>query len=107
MPGNRDLLKQLRATAAAIRQTIEHPEQKAQLAAADIVLNELLLRDSPDFHIDYLERGKALLAEGRKLAANTGKPLKEDLALRDDVSTEASFHVIQSEIDKLQDCLLA
>ena len=68
MPGNLQLLKQVRNAAIGINQTTDNPEYQALLTATDYVLNELMLQDDSAFYIDYIERGKAVLEEGRILA---------------------------------------
>lgn len=65
------LLKQLHKTTGQLAQETTKAEHLAALAGMDAVINELLLRTSNEFYIDYYQRGRALLTEGLALQGNT------------------------------------
>ena len=75
------LLKQVRNTAAAICSATDNARFKALLAAADVILNTLMLQDSLEFYRQYLAQGRALLKEGQALASQTppAKPSSIDV----------------------------
>ena len=101
------LLKLVRTAAATINSTTDNPEYKALLTSADTVLNELLLEASPDFYLQHLVQGKALLDEGKKLVATMGQSVAAVVALRDDLSAEMRIEVFDAEISKLYQCFLS
>lgn len=95
MPRHIQLLKQLRKAAARVNQTTSVPEHKALLSAAEAVFSELMLQDDPTFYLEHLAEGKALLAEGRTLAAiPPGEELREFTA-------DARADVVLDEISRL------
>lgn len=106
MSKNMQLLKQVRHAAATINANIDNTEYKAMLTAADYILNELMLQDSPDFYLQHIANGTALLSAGLELAARHGEPMADLDATRDDLSAASSIKVINSEIAKLQQSLL-
>ncbi|MDD5177645.1 MAG: phosphotransferase family protein [Sterolibacterium sp.] len=106
MPRNIQMLKQVRNVTTAVNQTTIDPEHKALLSVADLYLNELMLQDAPAFYLDFLKRGKALLAEGRSLATRLGKKPAEPVALRNDIDAEKRIEVVNAEIEALYDCML-
>lgn len=100
------LLTHIRNAAASVNASSGDPEHKIALAAADVLLNELLLREAPAFYLDYIERGKLLSVLGRRLAAQLGKPLPAAVAIRDDLSHEMRADILNAEIEKLYADLL-
>ena len=78
-----------------------NPAHRVALASVDVLINELLLREDPGFYLDHIARGKALLAEGRTLAASLGKAVPNPSALRDDLNAELRGRVLDAEIDRL------
>jgi aminoglycoside phosphotransferase (APT) family kinase protein len=107
MPRNIQLLKQVRHAVKTVSESTDNPNHKMQLSISDMFLNELMLQDQPRFYLDFLHRGKLLLAEGAKLAARYGKSIAPSTALRDDLHEESRNEVINDEIDALNQALVA
>ena len=101
MISNTQLLKHLRNGAAFINADTTRAEYKSILTAADIIINELLLQESPGFYIDFLQRGVALQAKGKAIADGLGKKLPAPVAIRDDVTAETRRAMVDEEIEKL------
>ena len=100
------LLKLVRGAAANINSTTDNPEYRALLNSADCVLNELLLEASPDFYLDHIAQGKALLEEGRNLLARMDKRPASTLVLRDDLTADMRIEAFDAEISRLYQCML-
>ena len=100
MPRNIQLLKQIRNAALAVSQGVEDPNQKMQLAIADMFLNELMLQEDSRFYLDYIREGTTLLSEGSKLA-NLKMP-----TLRNDLSEESRIESINTEIEAVRAALV-
>ena len=73
MIGSTQLLKHLRNAAAHICTDTANAEYKSILASADVILNELLLQESPAFYLEFRQGGNALLLQGQALAKERGK----------------------------------
>jgi aminoglycoside phosphotransferase (APT) family kinase protein len=107
MARNIQLLKQVRKVTTAIAAATENAEHKSLLSVVDLYLNELMLQDSSAFGVEFLSQGRALLAEGAKLAAAVGAaPPSAPAALRTDLDSTARIEVIDAQIDLLFGCLL-
>jgi aminoglycoside phosphotransferase (APT) family kinase protein len=103
MPRNIQLLKQVRNAATTINATTENPEYKALLAGVDVALNELMLQDNADFYLQYIERGRLLVDQGRALLKRLDisvPPLFSDS--RKSVHANLRSDVLHEEMDRLQ-----
>lgn len=106
MISNLQLLQHARLAAAQVCAEADRPEHRTLLGAVETLLNELLLREDPAFRLAHIERGAALLAEGRRLAMQMNKPLPAAPELRGDISGDLRNCVLDAEIDKLNAALL-
>ncbi len=107
MISNTQLLKHLRNGAAFINADTQKAEYKVIMTASDIILNQLLLHESPDFHLDFLRRGIALQAQGAGLAAKPGKKAPILTPVRNDLTLEIRQSIVDAEIEKLYANLIA
>lgn len=98
------LLHQVRNTASTVAGSSTNPEHAALLAYVDMVMNELLLQESPAFYLEYIAKGKGIYAQGLALLKQMGVSL-EAVALRDDLSEELRDEIFDAEIQKLHDAL--
>ena len=101
MISSTQLLKHLKNGAAFINADTQRAEYKSILTAADIIINELLLQESPEFYLDFLQRGVALHATGKTLADGLGKAPLGPVAIRDDLTLETRRAIVDGEIEKL------
>jgi aminoglycoside phosphotransferase (APT) family kinase protein len=100
------LLQQVRNVTSIVLRTTDNAEHKALLSAVDVTLNELMLRDSAPFYLQYIARGKALLAEGLKLQGEQGSCVERSGTLRDNAQCDISAQVIDAEIQTLHQSIL-
>jgi aminoglycoside phosphotransferase (APT) family kinase protein len=106
MPRNIQLLKQVRSVTTQLNHAIDNPDTKVLISIADLFLNELMQREETGFYIDFLKRGKALLADGIKLAAAQSQTVTTP-ELRDDLNDESRIEAIDREIALLYEALFS
>ena len=104
MASNLQMLKQVRAVTSLIAQTTDNAGHKSLLSVADIYLNNLLLQQAPQFYLDLVAQGRALVEEGVSLAAKSGAKLtlpSEPAALHPDSRMEAIDAHIEALFDRM------
>lgn len=106
MPTNMQLLKLVRNAAARINQNAVNPEHVAVLAAADVVLNELMLRDEPHFYLAHLAQGRHMLGEGQQLMNGCGITTRRYEPLYRDLNANVRVDIVMDEIAHLNDHLV-
>jgi aminoglycoside phosphotransferase (APT) family kinase protein len=100
----RKLLQQVRHSIGVVLANSESHEHQTMLDAADLLLTDLLLQESPEFYLDFIAEGKKLLQEGQALAKRRGTDLPAT-TLRDDLTVEIRDDVFDSQIELLMDAL--
>ena len=107
MASNLQMLKQVRAVTSLIAQTTDNAGHKSLLSVADIYLNNLLLQQAPQFYLELVEQGRALVEEGAGLAAKLNKKLLLPPAPAIEVHPDSRMETIDTHIHALFDRLVA
>ena len=101
MSTNLQLLTQIRIAMDTINQTIDNDEHKALLSAADVIINELMLRDNSEYYLGHIDHGAQLLTEGVKLAKETVESHIDPTRLIVDLASDVRVVDINAEIETL------
>ena len=89
-PSDKQLLKQLKKTAAELLPQLERIDHKSALSVMDVIINELLLRCDRTFYSAYYHEGYRLLEEASALSA-----LNPDIGLPRTVAAAADADTLR------------
>ena len=83
------LLEQIGKALLNVEAADLNDNQQTQLSAIKVLLNELLLRQQPDFYLQHLTSGFELLNEASMLIGKAGPAAKPPETLSADLSADA------------------
>ncbi len=109
-PRRKALIRTLRTSAAMAAAQTDRPELLSLLGVIDVCANELMLREQPEFYLDYYRQARELLDRGRALPGVTepGHPADAYPSFGEhphpemlDIATEAVTEALESLVTQV------